>query len=353
MSEEKAKVTQYRKAIADENYEIVKKNSQFIPSTCQVKTKSNIKGILKNKNIIEILNATTNQAIQHYLNENATYNIAVLNFANAERPGGGYLKGSPAQEEELCRTSPFLYASLDNGRQQGFYNSWGNKNWNSQMLYTPNSLFIRNDGLSSNNKYDFLNKSYNASVITSAAPDFRNITDPKQIPSDAEYENVIKQIYYTPIVLKDETVFTQLVQLGHITCTSKIDNKQVPLVDILILGAWGCGAFKFGNTFTRNNKTYTYSEYMAERFVSVLSNLGGHYKKICFAIPKSIDKTNYDIFNNAFISNQNNFASVKTISLQISSNVFFQGGGEGDDRDNYYNKYIKYKKKYLNLKQEN
>eukprot|EP01043_Picozoa_sp_COSAG02_P062164 COSAG02_NODE_8509_length_2543_cov_2.043372_1_plen_337_part_00 len=46
---------------------------------------------------------------------------SALNFANAEVPGGGYRRGSRAQEEDLCRLLPQLYPSLLGARDTGAY----------------------------------------------------------------------------------------------------------------------------------------------------------------------------------------------------------------------------------------
>lgn len=286
-------VNEKRKQIADENYEIVKKNLAHIPKTCQLYTKP-INGRLKSKNCIEFISSSTNQAMQYYTKKYPGCKIAVLNFANSKHPGGGYLKGSFAQEEELCRTSCFLFASLYNMRQK-FYQNWG-KNWSSKVLYTPNVLFIRNDGCSSNNNYDHLpmNELYYSSVITAAAPNLRKAKKLSDIPSVYEYENIIKQIYYTPIVIFEDA--------------QKADwhKAQIPTIyhiDILILGAWGCGSF--APPFYKG-----YNKFVAERFVNALSQVGGHYKKICFAIPAG---ENHDVFFETFRNNSNNFTSVTHI----------------------------------------
>ncbi|KAJ7032799.1 hypothetical protein C8F04DRAFT_1106576 [Mycena alexandri] len=79
-----------------------------------------------------------------------TRKIGVLNFASANRPGGGFLGGARAQEESIARSSN-LYSSLMTPTGQRFYAhhksaaNKKNKYYSHAMIYTCGVQLIRSD----------------------------------------------------------------------------------------------------------------------------------------------------------------------------------------------------------------
>jgi uncharacterized protein (TIGR02452 family) len=74
--------------------------------------------------------------------------IAILNFASATRPGGGFLNGAQAQEESIARSST-LYPSLMTDSAQRFYQlHTRDRNrgyYHHAMVYTPSVVILKDD----------------------------------------------------------------------------------------------------------------------------------------------------------------------------------------------------------------
>ena len=111
---------------------------------------------------IEVVNGTSQQ-VGHSMAKSK--GLVLLNFASARNPGGGFLNGAKAQEEDLCRCSA-LYPALS--QQREYYEANRNQ---SSLLYTdyaifsPNVPFFRTHGTG-----DLLTKPFLSSVITAPAP---------------------------------------------------------------------------------------------------------------------------------------------------------------------------------------
>ncbi|KAG1878812.1 hypothetical protein F4604DRAFT_574995 [Suillus subluteus] len=74
--------------------------------------------------------------------------IAILNFASATRPGGGFLNGAQAQEESIARSST-LYPSLMTDSAQRFYQLHTHDRnrgfYHHAMVYTPSVVILKDD----------------------------------------------------------------------------------------------------------------------------------------------------------------------------------------------------------------
>lgn len=162
---------------------------------------------------------------------NSGKHVAVLNFANPVEEGGGVLRGAKAQEEYLCRSSN-LYYSLVSENANAYYTANRKISENNQF----NSMFLGTDKviyspdvivLKKTKEYypfsitDYLEKycdcQYSLDVLTCAAPFF----------SGSGYILPNGDLMH---------LFERRIRNIFEVC---IEND----VEVLILGAFGCGAF--------------------------------------------------------------------------------------------------------------
>src|SRR5262249_37135212 len=113
---------------------------------------------------IEVTGETTAQAARRLIQRDGVARVAALNFASAKNPGGGFLGGAKAQEEDLARASA-LYACLITQRA---YSDWtracGSMIYPDHIISSPGVPFFRDDRL------DLLEDPFVCSILTAPAP---------------------------------------------------------------------------------------------------------------------------------------------------------------------------------------
>lgn len=218
--------------------------------------------------VIDVLEDTTFHCARMHINE--TDKIAVLNFGNAYRPGGGVEDGAMAQEECLCRASN-LYVSLTLPYIKRNYYSWNSKNTGNRgtdaIIYSPGVTVFKTD----QPVPQMMNEEewFEVDVLTCAAP----------------YNDTSRKRPFSQEQLKD--IFTKRIE--NIFAVAIAND-----VDVLVLGAFGCGAF--------NNPP----EIVAQVFKQMIfqKGYGRYFKKILFPI-KANDgqgRNNYQVFSEYLIT---------------------------------------------------
>lgn len=157
--------------------------------------------------------------------------VCVLNFASATNPGGGVIHGSSAQEESICRCST-LYPCLDNDEMhRKFYMPHREADDplnNDDIIFTPRVKVFKSDS----NFPELLQESewWDVDVITCAAPNLRNVPSNMMNPSAGSS--------------KAEISYEGLRELLSTRIKRVLDVAAMNGADVLILGAFGCGAFR-------------------------------------------------------------------------------------------------------------
>ncbi|MEU0005254.1 TIGR02452 family protein [Streptomyces sp. NPDC006314] len=140
--------------------------------------------------------------------------VAVLNFASARNPGGGYLNGAQAQEEALCRASALHTCLLTARAFYDHHRADRDPFYTDRVIHSPAVPVFRDD------RGGLLPEPYLAGFLTAAAPNAGVVrrTAPEratQLPG--------------ALAQRAERVLEVAAAQGYRR---------------LVLGAWGCGVFQ-------------------------------------------------------------------------------------------------------------
>ena len=223
---------------------------------------------------IEICEDTTFHCAQRLLRESDPDHlheqrprIAVLNFANAYHPGGGVVNGAMAQEECLCRSSN-LYSALTLPYLLRNYYKWNGRNTGDMgtdaVIWSPGvTVFKTDDPVPAEMERE---EWFQVDVLTCAAPYYDKN---KKHPATQEK---LREVFYHRI--------RNILEVAIAKDT-----------DILVLGAFGCGAF--------NNPPALVADVCRELLVE--KGYFRFFRKTVFAIKRNdSENTNLEAFRKAF-----------------------------------------------------
>ena len=221
-----------------------------------------------NAQVIVTRNRSFEAAMQY-----ANQRVCVLNFASATNPGGGVVNGSSAQEECLCRCSTLYNCLNTRAMWDGFYTPHrrsGNPLHNDDIIFTPAVQVLKDDD------YHELVDPFAVDIITCAAPNLRERPSNPYNPGERNSVQISPQDLYQLHVKRARRIL-DVAALNH--------------AEVVILGAFGCGAF-------RNDPII-----VAQAYKNVLPEFIRHFRTIEFAVYcRPGDDSNYQAFKSTIIA---------------------------------------------------
>lgn len=163
---------------------------------------------------IEVTSESTAEAARRLFEAEGERHIAALNFASAKNPGGGFLGGAKAQEEDLARCSALYSCQIKKRAYYDANRACGTLLYTDHQIYSPDVPFFRDERL------ELLETPFLVSIITSPAPnageELRNHPG-----AGAEILKALRR--------RAEQILRVALHHRH---------------EVLVLGAWGCGVFR-------------------------------------------------------------------------------------------------------------
>lgn len=194
--------------------------------------------------VIEVTDETTQEAARRLLQIEGCSDLVLLNYASARNPGGGFISGAKAQEEDLCRCSGLYPCQLKQPLYYKANRSQSSFLYTDHVIYSPKVPFFRTK------HQELLEEFFLASVITAPAPNAGEII--------RRNKNAWQEI---------ETALRR--RTGIVLAIAREHQHRT-----MVLGAWGCGVF-------RNQPSM-----VADAFGSWLSspNFHGCFDRVVFAV---------------------------------------------------------------------
>ncbi|MFI8288143.1 TIGR02452 family protein [Streptomyces sp. ms191] len=188
--------------------------------------------------------------------------VAVLNFASARNPGGGYLNGAQAQEEAVCRASALYTTLLTAPAYYEHHRAERDAFYTDRVIHSPGVPVFRDD------RGALLDEPFTVGFLTSPAPNAGVIR--RRTPQLADR-------IPAALASRAERVLEAAVAGGYRR---------------LVLGAWGCGVF-------RNDPAEVAGAF--RRLLTGEGRFAGHFDEIVFAILDRTDgRTTLGAFRRAY-----------------------------------------------------
>ena len=210
------------------------------------------------RNTVTVTRSRSFEAAMRLRKEFPDERIAVHNFASATTPGGGVERGSSAQEESLCRCStlfPVLKTNRLYSEYYTFHRDRQDARYTDTCIWSPDILIIKSD--TNTPKRLPAEEWCKVDILTCAAPNLRAKPSNYMNPSSGE-----------AVKITDE----ELLELHQNRARHMLTVAAAQGDTILVLGAFGCGAF-------RNPPAV-----VAQAYKKVLSEFEGYFKRVEFAV---------------------------------------------------------------------
>jgi uncharacterized protein (TIGR02452 family) len=191
---------------------------------------------------LDVTSEKTGEACRRLVEDEGVAGVVALNFASAKNPGGGFLGGAKAQEEDLARCSALYPCLLTQREYYDANRAQHSPLYTDHIIYSPAVPFFRDEGLT------LLERPFHVSLITAPAPN-----------AGAAASNAPQLVPHLREVLQARALKVLQVAAHHGHRT-------------LVLGAWGCGAF-------RNDPSNA-----AEAFAQALDAFPGVFERVVFAV---------------------------------------------------------------------